>query len=368
MTIYSWVSQTSTKQNRRSPEEEEAAALARERRQRGQNAPQNVPQTPLTPNYQPPKAPASSGGYQYHLAPEGQAAPDGLTKNPDNQIDREAIDRAEGPLVSEPPRDFSETAVDVDTGDVDGDGIPNDEDETPYGENSEPPQETDANNLEAQFSAEQQALEEEFAAAEARALLDARARSGAAGFGLSGAQQGLEADIRRVMTREEALSLADLARGYRDEGRSDRQLDISEQEAENREYQFELERMQLEPELGADLNGDGIIGVGVDAATPEEAEDDAARAEMDAIYATVGGTGADNDEYGGFNGMSAGQLTSLVAAGAQFTITSVYSDGFGGMNVEARDQFGNMIKVEVPSDQDDNEDTATAWFNSVAGG
>lgn len=66
-------------------------------------------------------------------------------------------------------------------------------------------------------AAEERALAEQFRADRAASLLDAKARSGFGGMGLSGAASAIESDIGRKFARDQVLAQAALRRSGRDE-------------------------------------------------------------------------------------------------------------------------------------------------------
>jgi hypothetical protein len=108
-------------------------------------------------------------------------------------------------------------------------------------------------SLKAQHEKEWQAAQDELAAGKAQALQTAAAKSGAAGFGLSGASAALQGDVGRAADRNEVLTLADLRGKQNDENFA--------------ELQREVALFQAEEDNDTDLNHDGIVAghkVGVD--------------------------------------------------------------------------------------------------------
>jgi hypothetical protein len=100
-------------------------------------------------------------------------------------------------------------------------------------------------SLKAQHEKEWQAAQDELAAGKAQALQTAAAKSGAAGFGLSGASAALQGDVGRAADRNEVLTLADLRGKQNDENFA--------------ELQREVALFQAEEDNDTDLNHDGIV-------------------------------------------------------------------------------------------------------------
>ncbi|HJZ06413.1 MAG TPA: hypothetical protein VJ327_11285 [Patescibacteria group bacterium] len=231
---------------------------------------------------------------------------------------------------------------------------------------------------------ELEALRQQFAAQLAQDLLTSRARSGLAGMALSGAAQGAESDIRAKAARGEALTLADVTRGYRGETREEQRIaiekaqqeaaaqqaaaetELARQQSERESKAFDLAMLELEKEMGTDLNGDGLIGTGTAARSPEETAAQQARIDMESISATMGGKGERGDPYGGLYGAGEGKLTALVAAGAEFTIVTTEDWGPGTV-VIAQDQYGNYYKFVPPAEINRDPEKVMRWFRSIAG-
>ncbi len=117
---------------------------------------------------------------------------------------------------------------------------------------------------------EQDAARADLAAGKAKALMMANARAQLAGMGLSGATAQLEGDIGRTQDRGAVLSMAELQRRQRDEGRDDRGLDIDERRAASAETRAdadaEFTKLQrkiainlLEEQTGQDQDDDGDV-------------------------------------------------------------------------------------------------------------
>jgi len=101
------------------------------------------------------------------------------------------------------------------------------------------------------------ALDKRLQQAGEKQLVDARARGGAAGFGLSGAQINLEGDLSRKSNQDRELSLQQFDQSARNQALAELR---GIQSTFFTDKGFDLSSAQIEEDVGLDLNQDGKIG------------------------------------------------------------------------------------------------------------
>ena len=103
----------------------------------------------------------------------------------------------------------------------------------------------DLARMKAEHDKELAATQEQLAASKAQALQTTAAKSGAAGFGLSGASAALQGDVGAAQDRNAVLTLADLRGKQNDENSAELQREVALNDAEESDDR--------------DLNHDGFI-------------------------------------------------------------------------------------------------------------
>lgn len=103
----------------------------------------------------------------------------------------------------------------------------------------------DLASLKQQHDRERDAAQHDLAASKAQALQTAAAKSGAAGFGLSGASAALQGDVGRAADRNAVLTMADLRGKQNDENFAELQREVALNDAEEAD--------------DTDYNKDGLI-------------------------------------------------------------------------------------------------------------
>lgn len=194
------------------------------------------------------------------------------------------------------------------------------------------------------------------AAAEARlkqqgekAILDNRARMGAAGFGLSGAAQSVEGDLQRQSAIDRELALQDFDTKARSQSLNElkgiQNIGLTQEG-------FDLGQVQAEEDVGLDLNDDGLVGN-----TPVDQfqkEDQANRDQLNtiAIGQLLGQLNppVNNIDGIGFREITSGTRSRLEALGAKLTPVRGINKPFGwDMSGEPfsplQDQYGNYYLI-----------------------
>jgi hypothetical protein len=207
---------------------------------------------------------------------------------------------------------------------------------------------------------EQDAARADLAAGKAKALMMANARAQLGGMGLSGATAALEGDIGRTQDRGATLTMAELQRRQRDEGRADKGLAIDEKRANAADLRsdadakfLEIQRRiainQLEEDTGEDQDGDDKINgeTEEDRRRREALEKKAAERDTadDSKRAQMSGDGSDFNPYTG----TVEDAEGLRDSGVEFKSndTRVEESGDGKFYIVSRGTDGKLYKFAV---------------------
>lgn len=201
----------------------------------------------------------------------------------------------------------------------------------------------DLASLQQQHDRERAAAEHQLEASKAQALQTTAAKSGAAGFGLSGASAALQGDVGRASDRNSVLTMADLRGKQNDENFAELQREVALNDAEEAD--------------DTDFNKDGFInGVKVggkigdhnpdnNPATTPQGQHQQSRAAVDAARAGMSGDGGDLSPFTG----DVSNAEDLKAAGITFDGDDARHESLNGIDyVVVRGSDGKLYKFALP--------------------